>query len=238
MDAPAADALEAPEVPLGAPGRTALAGEALTPLQLGRLVIQAPQLARAPRGTGGIVIDIPGWRSPEASALLLRRYLTWLGHDARAWGLGSNSGDPRDAATDLTEIVRALERERDAPVALIGWSLGGVVAREVARLEPGLVSRVITYGTPVVGGPAHTIAAGSYSDEQIADISALVEERETASPVQVPITAIYSKRDGIVDWRACIDRCSPDVENIRVGSPHLGMGIDPDIWRLIAERLA
>jgi hypothetical protein len=88
----------------------------------------------------------------------------------------------------------------------------------------------------VVGGPTHTIGARSYGPEESARISALVEE--LASPISVPITAIFTRRDGIVSWRACIDRTSPDVRHVEASTTHISMGFDPDVWRVIAQRLA
>lgn len=168
----------------------------------------------------------------------LRRFLLRRGVDAHHWGLGANRGNPE---VDVPRMVERLESEwcaHSAPVALVGWSLGGVIAREVARERPDLVSQVITYGTPIVGGPRHTITAGTYPPEEIERIDQLVQARDAALPIRSPLTVIFSKRDGIVDWRACIDRVSPDVEHFEARSPHLGMGIDPDVWRLVLARLA
>lgn len=221
--------------PEGPPGLLALLAEVTTPWQFARLALAAPRLARAPRGHGGCVIDIPGWRAPETSTLPLRTYLRGLGHDARPWGLGTNLGDPEGDAARLAERIRS---RSGPPVTLVGWSLGGVVAREVARAFPEHVRRVITYGTPVVGGPTHTVAGRSWGDEASARITRRIEQVEAERPIRVPITAIYSRRDGIVDWRACLDRRSPSVEHVEVGSTHLGLGIDPDVWTVIADRLA
>ena len=123
------------------------------------------------------------------------------------------------------------------PVSLVGWSLGGVIAREVARREPDAVRRVITYGTPVVGGPSFTAVAAAYAPEvrrRVAEVSARLD---ADSPIRVPLTAIWSRRDGIVAWPACLDRVSPDVEHVEVGSTHLGLGVDPDVWSIVASRL-
>jgi hypothetical protein len=90
----------------------------------------------------------------------------------------------------------------------------------------------------VVGGPTHTIGARSYGPEESARIAALVEELDAASPIPVPITAIFTRRDGIVSWLACIDRASPAVRHVEVSSTHISMGLDPDVWRVIADRLA
>ena len=211
--------------------------EATSPLEAARLLGAARRLRAMPRGDGHVVVDIPGWQAPEVSGLPLRRYLSWLGYDARGWGFGTNTGDPRRDAARLTEAVASLVEESGRPVSLVGWSLGGVVAREVARRRPELVRGVITYGTPVVGGPSYTAVAGRYSHELRQEATRVTARLDAAQPIRVPMTVIYSRRDGIVSWQACIDRGSPDVEHVEVRSTHIGMGLDPDVWGVVADRL-
>ncbi len=215
-----------------------LAAEATSPLEAVRLPGAVRRLRSMPRGDGHVVIDIPGWQAPEASGLPLRRYLSWLGYDARGWTFGKNLGDPTRDAGRLTASVTAIVKESGRPVSLVGWSLGGVIAREVARRRPELVRRVITYGTPVIGGPTYTAVAGQYAHEVRSHISRVAEELDAQRPIKRPITVIYSRRDGIVAWPACLDRTSADVEHVEVRSTHVGMGVDPDVWAVVAERLA
>lgn len=231
VDPPAASA------PSGPP-RRGLLGEWRSGLQLARLVASTPTLARAPRGDGRPVVLVPGWKAPPASMGPLRAFLRVLGHDAQYWELGVNEGRPERDAPRLAEQVDRLASATGGPVALVGWSLGGTVAREAARRAPEHVSQVITYGTPVVGGPTHTIGARSYGPQESARIAELVDRLDARSPITVPITAIFTRRDGIVSWRACIDRASPDVRHVEVSSTHLSLGIDPDVWRVVADRLA
>ena len=224
-----------PVAPTGVEG---LAAEWRTLLLPPRLLARAPRLARVPRGDGGPVIDIPGWKSPEAAMAPLRHYLRRQGHDARGWGLGVNTGNPERDVELLAPMVEELAERAGRPVALVGWSLGGTVARETARIAPHAVSRVITYGTPVIGGPSYTIGARAAGEAENARIRALVDELDRTDPIQVPITAIFTRRDRIVDWPASIDRTSADVEHVEVRSTHAGMGIDPDVWEVVAARLA
>ena len=224
--------------PDGPPPWPLVALEATSPVQAVRLLGAARRLQAAPRGDGHVVIDIPGWRAPELSGLPVRRYLSWLGYDARGWGFGTNLGDPARDAQRLTDRVVQLEAETGRPVSLVGWSLGGVIAREVARRRPDVVRRVITYGTPVVGGPTYTAVAGTYSHEIRHDASRVTARLDAKRPIQRPITVIYSRRDGIVSWEACLDRSSPRGEHVEVRSTHIGMGIDPDVWEVVASRLA
>jgi pimeloyl-ACP methyl ester carboxylesterase len=220
------------------PPRRGLRGEWRVGLEVARLVAATPTLGRAPRGEGAPAVLVPGWRAPPASMIPLRNYLRFLGHDARDWELGVNEGRPERDAPRLAEQVERIASVVGRPVTLVGWSLGGTIARETARQAPAAIAQVITYGTPVVGGPTHTIGARSYGPEESARISALIEELDAASPISVPITAIYTRRDGIVSWRACIDRTSPEVRHVEVSSTHISMGFDPDVWQVIADRLA
>lgn len=128
--------------------------------------------------------------------------------------------------------------ETGRPVRLVGWSLGGYLVREVARERPDLVEKVITLGTPVIGGPKYTASAPMYTKKgyDLDVIEAGVAERE-AVPIRVPIEAIYSRTDGIVAWRACIDHHNPDVRHHEVVASHLGLVASPSVFRLVATLL-
>jgi pimeloyl-ACP methyl ester carboxylesterase len=234
---PVADVLELDE-PVGPPSGLARIGEAAAAVQFSRLLAGAPRLLQSPRGDGSVVIDLPGWQAPEESGAPIRVFLRRLGYDAHGWGLGANRGDPRTSVARLERRVHELSDATSRPVALVGWSLGGVIARELARRLPDEVRHVVTYGSPVVGGPAHTVMARMYGEEDLLRISDFGRRLDSRSPIQVPITAIFSRRDGVVSWQACIDRSSPHVEHFEVRSPHLGLGIDPDVWTIAAKRLA
>lgn len=220
------------------PGRDLLTGELLSAIQLPRLLLASPRLLSAPHGDGGPVVDIPGWRAPEGSMAPIRAYLRWLGHDARTWGFGTNLGGVERDVERMSESVEDLAREHGRPVALIGWSLGGVIAREVARRAPDSVRQVVTFGTPVVGGPAYTAAASAYEPGAGEQADRLIDELDATRPIRTPITAIFTRRDGVVAWQACIDRKTAGIEHVEVGSTHLGLGIDPDVWEIAARALA
>lgn len=172
------------------------------PAELARLAAAAPRLRTAPRGDGSVVLDLPGWRAPEAGNILMRSWLRRLGYDARPWGLGVNRGSVEADADLLARRLAA--RPDDPPVSLVGWSLGGTIAREVARQVPERVARVVIYGSPVIGGPTHTVGAGvlgAAETRRIAELAAALDDRD---PVRVPVVSIFSRRDGVVDWRACL----------------------------------
>lgn len=220
----------------GPPSTWTALGELGSGLDALRLAGAVPRLAGAPRGDGHLVVDIPGWRAPELSGAPLRSYLRRLGYDARGWGFGTNTGDPRRDVERLAARVLELVDAAGAPASLVGWSLGGVIAREVARRHPDAVRRVITYGTPVAG-PAHTTVARIFG-EGPSDVEEVTRRLDAESPIRVPLTIMYSRRDGIVSWQACLDHASPQAEHVEVSSRHIGMGVDPDVWAVVADRLA
>lgn len=211
--------------------------ESLTVLQVPRLAFRTPALLfQAPRGTEQPVLMLPGLKAGDASNAPMRSFLRRKNFRVWGWGLGTNNGDVRGQLPKVVARVEELFERAGEPINLVGWSLGGVLARELARERPELVSQVITYGTPVVGGPLYTSVTGVFTPEERQEIAERVAERNRI-PIEVPITALYSKRDGIVAWRACIDDFSPDVTMIEVRSTHVGMGIDPDVWQIVSERL-
>ncbi len=220
------------------PSGNKILAESLTVLQLPRLALRTPSLlARSARGTKQPALLIPGLRANDVSNLPMRSFLNQRNFRTYGWNLGVNRGDVEAVLPALIDRVEQIFERAAEPVHLIGWSLGGVLAREVARERSELVAQVITYGTPVVGGPLYTSVTGVYTPEERREIAARIAERNRI-PIEVPITALHSKRDGIVAWRACIDTFSPDVENVEVTSTHIGMGIDPDVWQIVADRLA
>jgi pimeloyl-ACP methyl ester carboxylesterase len=213
--------------------------EVLGLLELPGLVLRARSLSRAPRGDGGPVMVLPGYGTGDGATAILRAYLGRLGHDVRPWGLGRNDGDVPVLLPRVVERVAALAQEAGRPVRLVGWSLGGYLAREASRDLPAAVDRVITLGAPVVGGPKYTLAARSYRRRGV-DLDAL--EAAAASREEVPlirpVVALYSRRDGVVAWQACIDRRNACVENVEVETSHLGFVLSASVFLVVATRLA
>lgn len=189
-------------------------------------------------GGRSMVLLVPGFGAPEGSLFALRWYLERRGYEAIPWGLGWNHGDVPKLMPLLADRVRSLARKRGELVALVGWSLGGYLAREAARDEPASVRHVVTIGSPVVGGPKYTAVAPYYSRRgiDVDEIERQVAERYRV-PLRVPVTAIYSPSDGVVDWRACIDDWSPHVEHIPVKTTHIGLGYSPEVLAIVADRL-
>lgn len=223
--------------PTAAPPTAGLWREALSASTVLRWPVALPRLARSPRGDGHVVIDVPGWKAPEATGAPLRRYLRRQGYDARGWGMGVNTGTPEADAEELAERVVELTRD-GSRVSLIGWSLGGVIVREVARQHPDLVRQVITYGTPIAGGPTFTIGAAAFGRDECRRISDLNDLLDDDLPIRTPLSVIFTRRDHVVAWQACIDHRSRDAQHFEVGSTHLGLTVDPDVWSIVVHRLA
>lgn len=193
-----------------------------------------------PRGAGQPVMVLPGFLTSDASTLVLRRFLRRRGYRVHGWGLGLNRGDVYRLLPLLVERIRALAAAEDQALRLVGWSLGGTLAREAAREATDAVQQVITLGSPVVGGPKYTLAAPYYARVVGLDLDAVEAEvaAMTAEPVGVPITAIYSRRDQVVSWQACLDRRDPAVEHVEVDASHFGLGLDPEVLSVVARQLA
>jgi thioesterase domain-containing protein len=200
--------------------------------------MEAPDLARQPKGDGAPVVVLPGFGGSDLSTALLRAYLRYLDHDARGWGLGRNLGDVAALVPRVEELVSDVRAGTGRPVALVGWSLGGVLTREAARRLPGSVSRVITLGTPVVGGPKYTATARRFRQRghDLDEVERIVDRHERV-PIPVPLTAVYSRSDGIVAWEACLDRWNAGAEHVEVRSTHLGLVASPEVFRLLARKL-
>lgn len=191
---------------------------------------------KLPRGRERILV-LPGYLSSDAATWVLRTALADLGHEVHGWGLGLNRGNAPALLPKVIEVAEALSTDR--PIHLVGWSLGGYLAREVARDIPERIVQVITLASPVVGGPKYTVTGKHYerNGEDLDKIEAAIQERETR-PITVPITAYYSPKDAIVSPGACIDRVNPQTEHVEVNCSHLGIGLNAQVVSGVAERIA
>ncbi len=210
-----------------APSRLATLMELRAPLDWASLLYRAPQLAAAPKGDGRPVMLIPGYGTDERSMRPLARYLSYLDYDVYDWAQGRNRGDVEGDIQRVGKRTKAIHDALDsAPVTLIGWSLGGVAAREVARLFETCVREVITLGTPIIGGPKYTTVAGRFAKMANLDLDEFEKEvhQRNSIGIKQPVTSIYSKSDGVVGWRASIDTYNRQARNIEVSSSHFGLG--------------
>lgn len=211
-----------------------------TPLEFLKFPFRTPALATAPRGDGRKVVLLPGFTSPEMAMLPLATYLKYLGYDASTWGMGINGGDVDPLTEEFGARVQAMAEASGQPVTLIGWSLGGVIARETARLFSDTVREVITMGTPLIGGPKYTAVGQIYAMKENMDLDVFEHEVHARNSVGLsqPLTVIYSKSDGIVGWQAARDVYNDHARNIEVRSTHFALGANSKVWQIIAETLA
>jgi pimeloyl-ACP methyl ester carboxylesterase len=207
---------------------------------LASLPLAAPWLSFAPRGDGHGVLVLPGLLASDSSTVVLRRFLRLLGYHARGWDLGRNLGPTDEVLDGLPVRLAALASLTGRPVSVIGWSLGGIYARELARQRPAQVRRVITLGSPfALTDSRQSHADRAYERRTSLHASGRVPTREQVRlPIGVPSTAVYSRRDGIVSWRACIEPETELHQNVEIRCAHLGFGVDPAALWLIADRLA
>lgn len=213
-----------------------LEGRALA--EYGALLLSWPLLNVLPRGDGHAVWVLPGFGASDLSTQPLRRALARLGYNVQAWELGRNLGMDRALRRAMDARFERLHREHGR-LSLVGWSLGGVYARELARSAPGRVRRVITLGSPINHHPRANNADRLYRWLNGGDTGVDWEGfHRRRVPPPVPCTAIYSKSDGIVAWRSAMEDEAPNTENVEVGGSHLGLGVNVLALRAIAARLA
>lgn len=211
--------------------------------ELGSLPWFAPMLLNAPRGDGHPVLVLPGFVTTDASTTLLRRYLELLGYEPYAWELGRNLG-PKAIGRQGEKLIERLDTifaETGRKVSIVGWSLGGVMARQVARRRPDKVRQVISLGSPFAGDPRASTVWKAYealTGQRIGDKDTQAQLKESATTPPVPSTAIYTKADGIVAWQNCCEPQDAATDNIEVYGSHCGLGVNASVLYAIADRLA
>ena len=197
---------------------------------------------RWPHGDGHPVLVLPGFLAGESSTRILRRALQRLGYAAYDWDLGRNLGVRQGMEEAFEQTMRRLVAEHERPVSIVGWSAGGIYAREIARRLPDHTRMVITLGAPFRGNPRATHVWWLYSLVNRGEVleETMREARRTAreEPLTVPTTCIYSRTDGIVAWECCTSLPAPRTENVEVNSPHTGYGHSLETLYVIADRLA
>ena len=202
-------------------------------------------LGQAPRGDGHAVMVLPGFLGGDDSTVILRQFLTRLGYVTLPWLHGRNVGKLHQVEGALMRFYRAHHKSGEK-ISLVGQSLGGIYAREIARRLPQATRCVITLGSPFAGADAEHMAnslvrrlferLSGHTAQEMRDH--MFDQDDPRAPLGMPSTAIYSKTDGVAAWMACVDRESRLAENVEVRASHVGMAMNPDVLHVIADRLA
>ncbi|MBF9149487.1 alpha/beta fold hydrolase [Novosphingobium jiangmenense] len=211
--------------------------------EAGMLAMAWPMLLRAPRGDGHAVMVLPGFATNDAMTGLLRCYLARLGYAVFPWELGWNL-DQHSAGENGEHVaarIEAIAAETGHKVSLVGWSLGGVIAREAARRDHGALRQVITLGSPFTGNPRATSLSTLYellTGNKVSSDSTAERYSRGHHPLLVPSSAIFSRSDGITAWENCVSATDARTENIEVHCSHFGFVSNPAVFWAVADRLA
>ncbi|MEM7289237.1 MAG: alpha/beta hydrolase [Pseudomonadota bacterium] len=229
------------EAATAAPGRGLLLMELRAVPELFGFAATLPTLTLiSPRGDGQPVLVLPGFITSDKSTIALRGFLTALGYPTYGWDMGRNFGPLPGIEDGLKDRLTELYEKHGEKVSIVGWSLGGIYARQLAKMMPEKVRQVITLGSPFTGDPRHTnawrlyqMASGHKIDDRDRHMGGAI-----AQAPDVPTTAIYTRSDGICAWQNCIEEASDKTENIEVKASHCGLGHHPAAVFAIADRLA
>ena len=224
-----------------APNRlyTATESRAFIEYSMWRLV--RPMLSGLPSGDGHPVLVLPGFTAGDRSTIQLRILLRKLGYRTYRWKLGANLGPTHHIVEGLPKRFDEIFEREQRPISIVGWSLGGIYARSLARSYPDTVRQVITMGSPfkMVAGDPSAASAMWDSLGTLHDHDAIEAMREIDhSPLPVPTTSIYTRSDGIVHWRTCLETKSDTAENVEVFGSHCGLGFNAWAAGVVADRLA
>jgi pimeloyl-ACP methyl ester carboxylesterase len=184
--------------------------------ELGAFGVSLPWFSMLPRGDGHPVLVLPGFGASDQSTAPLRQVLRALGHDVQGWRLGRNTGADAELLSAMADRLAELYRADGRPVSLVGWSLGGIYARGLARHAPHQVRQVITLGSPF----------------------RMFEQARGLTTPPVPVTAVYSKTDAVVPWGSAQEDSGRQRESVEVRGSHLGLGHNPAVVVVVADRLA
>jgi pimeloyl-ACP methyl ester carboxylesterase len=232
----------APSVPIDRPSMALLGSEPwraameFVSHKFCRLPAQSP-------GDGHPVVVFPGLATDGRATAPLRAYCKALGYDAMDWGRGFNTGPEGDLDEWLGQLsahVKGLLEGHGQPASLVGWSLGGLYARELGKRLGPLVRQVITIGTPFNATADRTHVGWLFKlvSGRAPELDDAWAER-LRTPPPVPTVSIYSRSDGVVAWQACVhERTSRLVRNVEVEGSHIGMGWNPAVLQAVAQELA
>ncbi len=222
------------------PSRLLMLAEGRALFELGSFYALRGLLGRLPKGDGHPVLVLPGFMAGDTSTRPMRGLLDDLGYEAHGWGLGRNVRIDAARESEMNDVLARIADQSGRKVSIVGWSLGGVFAREIAKANPDKVRLVISLGSPITNDRSATNASRLFEylngKEPEPVRAGRYRDLETAPPV--PTTSILTKSDGIVAWRGSVQKPGPQTENIEVLASHCGLGVNPAVMVAIADRLA
>jgi pimeloyl-ACP methyl ester carboxylesterase len=211
--------------------------------ELGAFGLLRHAMRTLPKGDGHPVLVLPGFMASDRSTRPMRDLLGDLGYARYAWGLGRNVKFNEDRERKMSDLVERIFAETGEKLSIIGWSLGGVFARELAKSHPDKVRQVISLGSPISSDRNYSSARHLFEAINGAETAPEIEGRyrniHQAPPV--PTTSIITRTDGVVAWKGSVQRTDGEhdqVENIFVPASHIGLGVNPIVMVAIADRLA
>lgn len=209
-------------------------------VELGAFYALRGALSMLPKGDGHSVLVLPGFLASDRSTKPMRDLLNSLGYKAYGWDMGRNIRIDNARETAMNALLDRLHDDSGRKVSIIGWSLGGVFAREIAKNAPDKVRQVISLGSPISNDRGHTNARRLFEKLNGPEPEPVQQGRfrnlDEAPPV--PTTSILTKTDGIVAWRGSVQKPGPQTDNIEVVASHCGLGVNPMVMYAIADRLA
>ncbi|WP_204115245.1 esterase/lipase family protein [Shimia biformata] len=206
--------------------------------EFGAYGLSLPFLSRLPKGDGRPVLVLPGLSAGDMSTLPMRLFLKNRGYAVYGWSLGPNQGYRPGLKELKQKRLKDIYDEHGQKVSLIGWSLGGIYARQLAKAMPDMVRDVITLGSPFKGHPRSSNAWRLYEALAGHTVDEVRVSEDIASAPKVPTTSIFSRTDGVVAWECCIETEGPQCENIGLEGSHCGLGHNPLALTVIADRLS
>lgn len=210
--------------------------------ELGAFGLFRKQMRNLPKGDGHPVLVLPGFMASDRSTKPMRRLFDDLGYKSYGWGLGRNVRFNEDREREMSDLVEQIYAENGQKLSIVGWSLGGVFARELAKMHPDIVRFVISLGSPISNNRRHAAPSRLFEaingKETQPEAEGRYRDLEAAPPV--PTTSILTRTDGVVSWRGSVQCPSKgaDTENIVVPASHVGLGVNPLVMVAVADRLA
>jgi pimeloyl-ACP methyl ester carboxylesterase len=214
---------------------------------------ETPYASRLPERGNGPVVLVPGFMAGDATLSLMARHLRHAGHRTYRSTMHANVGCTQAASDALERRIETIALKRERKVTIVGHSLGGLLARGLAARRPDLVDAIITLGSPILApGAAHSVLlfdlaliiklrkaglGGLMGEDCTSGECAQLSWEQARIPLEdgVSFTSVFSRRDGIIDWRSCLD---PQATTVEVSTSHLGMAFDPVVLDIVTDTLA